>query len=247
MPVQPIRLVVFDIDDTLYIEEDFVRSGFDAVGQFAARELGINGLAAACLKLHWSGVRGSVFNDALKACGHADDEATVRQLIDVYRGHRPAIRLLPDALQVLDALKGRYRMAAVSDGPYVGQAQKAAALRLDGWIEAVILTDHWGREFWKPHPRAFETLQEQFQVSGPECVYLGDSPVKDFVAPRSLGWRTIRIRRPGGLHAGVEATADKAAEEEWTNLEPLLKWLDRCEQESTEWHGHPGRAEPEAA
>ena len=239
----PVRLIVFDIDDTLYLEEDFVRSGFEAVGQFAARELGIDGLAAACLKLHWSGVRGSVFNDALKACGQADDEATVRQLVDVYRGHRPAIRLLPDALLILNALKGRFWIAAVSDGPHVGQAQKAAALELDRWIESVILTDHWGREFWKPHPRAFQTLEEQFQVSGPECVYLGDNPGKDFVAPRSLGWRTIRVRRPGGLHAGVEAAADKAAEIEWVNLEPLMGWLQR----SGLWHGHPGRAEPDAA
>ena len=35
-------------------------------------------------------------------------------------------------------------------------------------------------------------------------VYVADDPLKDFAAPRQLGWLTIRVRRPGGLHYAEE-------------------------------------------
>ena len=40
--------VVFDVDDTLYLERDYVRSGFRAVGVWASRWLGLSGFAERC-------------------------------------------------------------------------------------------------------------------------------------------------------------------------------------------------------
>ena len=37
---------------------------------------------------------------------------------------------------------------------------------------------------------------------------MADNPAKDFVSPRQLGWRTVRIRRTGGLHAEVAGGSD---------------------------------------
>ena len=35
-------------------------------------------------------------------------------------------------------------------------------------------------------------------------LYVADNPVKDFAAPRQLGWVTVRVRRPCGLQYAVE-------------------------------------------
>jgi len=68
-------------------------------------------------------------------------------------------------------------------------------------MDAVILTDEWGRPFWKPHPRAFVELASRLAARPTDCVYVADNPEKDFQGPAAAGWRpSIWIRRPGGLY-----------------------------------------------
>src|SRR5687767_11665642 len=86
--------VVFDIDDTLYLERDYVRSGFRAVGEWARARLGISDFAERSWRLFEAGVRGSIFDDALTESGVQPDHALVRALVDVYRTHEPAIEML---------------------------------------------------------------------------------------------------------------------------------------------------------
>jgi putative hydrolase of the HAD superfamily len=41
---------------------------------------------------------------------------------------------------------------------------------------------------------------------------VADNPAKDFAGPRSRGWRTVRVRREGSLHAAVASGDDVDAE-----------------------------------
>ena len=50
--------VVFDVDDTLYLETDYVMSGFNAVGQWAADWLSIPDFAERCWNRFIAGQRG---------------------------------------------------------------------------------------------------------------------------------------------------------------------------------------------
>jgi putative hydrolase of the HAD superfamily len=111
------------------------------------------------------------------------------------------------------------------------QQKKVLALGLDTAVEMVVLTGLWGQEFWKPHPRAFEYVQQQIGAPASCCVYIGDNPAKDFVAPRRLGWHTIRVRRRGGLHFEREAQAGCSADHEVHDLREaaslVLNHVDR--------------------
>ena len=40
------------------------------------------------------------------------------------------------------------------------------------------------------------------------CAYVADNPVKDFAGPKGLGWTTVRVRRPQGLHQRVPSGED---------------------------------------
>lgn len=200
------RVVVFDIDDTLYLERDYARSGFRAVGRHVEEVYGRPGFAEACLRHFESGARGDLFDRALEELGLPRGPNAVGELVDVYRAHAPEIELLPDAREVLSALHGARDLAVISDGPLQSQQRKADALGLSGWASLVVLTDAWGREYWKPNERAFAAVEAHFGVRGADCVYVADNPEKDFLGPRARGWVTIRVRRSGGLHAGVEAS-----------------------------------------
>ena len=199
--------VVFDIDDTLYLERDYVRSGFRAVGE-SARALGISDFADRSWRLFEAGVRGSIFDDVLTESGVYPERALVRALVDVYRSHEPAIEMLPDAADAVRRLRGRVALASLSDGPLESQRAKARALQVGEWAEVAVFTAALGAGFGKPDPRAFELIERRVGCGASGCVYVADNPAKDFAGPRGRGWRTVRVRRQGALHAGIDSGSD---------------------------------------
>ena len=213
------HVLVFDLDDTLLPEADYVRSGFAAVDAWVGARLGRAGFAEAAWAIHAAGHRGDVFDRALAALGLPVDGATVAAMVAHYREHRPTIALFPDVAPCLGRLPAAVRAAIVSDGPLSAQERKVEALGLARRFAPIVLTDRWGRTYWKPHERAFRTIEVTLGECGAACVYVGDNPAKDFAAPRRLGWRTVRIRRRGSAHAGIDAPG--VADSECRGLDEL--------------------------
>jgi putative hydrolase of the HAD superfamily len=219
------RLVVLDIDDTLYLERDYVRSGFIAVDAWAHNELGVDGLGERAWAAFESGVRRTIFDEALAAVGVDGAPNLVPRLVEVYRSHVPTIEMLADAREWLDGLAPHIAVAVVTDGPLASQQAKAEALVIARWADFVVFTESLGPGHGKPHPAAFEHLERELGVSGDRCAYVADNPAKDFVAPHRLGWRTVRVRRPGGLHAEVPSGEDVDAEiTSLADLDAALAW-----------------------
>jgi putative hydrolase of the HAD superfamily len=192
--------VILDLDDTLFLERDYVISGLTVVGDHVRRTLGHPGFADIAIGLFNDGVRGNTFNRALVELGLSDDPDVVADLVATYRSHEPAISLEPDARRLLAGLRGRY-VGVVTDGPIESQRAKARAVGAPRWASLVIYTAELGPGFGKPHPRAFAMHQAASGHRGSACVYVADNPAKDFAGPKSLGWSTVRLRRPDSLHA----------------------------------------------
>ena len=91
-----IRGVVFDVDDTLYDERDYVRSGFTAVANVAATSPEEAATLAEWLYVGFQqGVRGDAFDRLRAAFPEVGRRVSTPGLIDVYRRHRPSIVLAP--------------------------------------------------------------------------------------------------------------------------------------------------------
>lgn len=194
--------VVFDIDDTLYFERDYVRSGFQAVGRWAAKWIQIEDFGERCWSRFTEGRRRSIFDEVLLESGRKANPELVSALVEVYRTHTPSIALAPDASEALEAISRVASIAVISDGPAASQSRKAEALGLGSFAAPIILTEILGAEFHKPHPGAFELVSQCRPASA--YAYIADNPLKDFAAPKQLGWITVRVRRPGGLHYAAE-------------------------------------------
>jgi putative hydrolase of the HAD superfamily len=225
-----VRCVVFDVDDTLYLEHDYVRSGFRAVEAAVAARFGREGFACEAQRLFDEGARGDIFDRALSALNIAPAADTVGQLVEVYRRHRPSIALLPDAEAALRAVYRYATVAIITDGPAPSQRAKIDALQLGRWADFIVVTAEYGAGFGKPHTRAFLDVERWSGASGAELVYLADNPAKDFVAPNALGWQSVRICRPGGLHEHASASAGPSggpsggpASGTWADLRPLMR------------------------
>jgi putative hydrolase of the HAD superfamily len=193
---------VFDIDDTLYLERDYVRSGFEAVGSWAAKWLQTEDFGERCWSMFEAGRRRSIFNEVLCESGRKATPLLVSALVELYRTHTPSIGLAPDASEALDAISRIASIAVISDGPVSSQTRKAEALGLGSFAAPIVLTEMFGDGFRKPCLRAFELVRQRRPAS--VYAYIADNPLKDFAAPKQLGWITVRVRRPGGLYYAAE-------------------------------------------
>lgn len=195
-----IEAVVFDLDDTLIFERDYVRSGFLHVARNVANADVASDDAFAFLWDAFSrGERGDLFDRLLAYFPSLADTHSVPQLVDQYRTHAPDLSFAPGMHSIIKDLDGTAKLALISDGPLVSQQAKVNALNLDAHIPLRILTDRWGRDYWKPHHRAFHTVASQLACPPEELLFVADNPTKDFITPKRLGWQTIRLRLPAQL------------------------------------------------
>ncbi len=195
------RAVLFDLDDTLYRELDFVESAFREVAGTLAQCAGLPvpqaHAALADARVRFG--RDRTINRAVEALGLAP--ALVPPLVRVYRSHAPAsLQLHSDARRALDRLAAQgIRLGLVTDGDPDVQRSKARALGLERWLGAMRFSWDEGAERQKPHARAFLPALEALGLAGDEAIYIGDNPAKDFVGARALGMYTVRVLR--GPHA----------------------------------------------
>lgn len=199
------QAIVFDLDDTLYPEAQYVTSGLRAVAAWAQRAFDLPA-GRTFAELSWLQKRegsGSTFDEWLRRY-RLEEPEHVAAMVQVYREHTPDIALYPEADDLLDQLAGRCRLGLVTDGWLDVQRRKVAALGLEKRLDAIVYSDLWGRDYWKPHRRPFEAVLQRLGVPACQAVYVADNPAKDFRGARTAGMESIRVRMPGALHRTVE-------------------------------------------
>lgn len=190
-----VRVYVFDLDDTLYEEIQFVQSGFRAVAEFLYSSFAIDpeGSYKKMLQLLEKEGRGAVFDGVLKEHNLLTSK-NLKKCISVYRGHTPDIKLSNEAEIVLDRLKGK-PVYIVTDGNKIVQYNKIRALKLDQRVKKYFITYRYGRIHSKPSPYCFQKIAFAEKAAFEEIVYVGDNPNKDFVGIKPLGIKTIQINQ----------------------------------------------------
>jgi putative hydrolase of the HAD superfamily len=222
--MKSLKAIVFDLDDTLYPEREYVRSGFRAVAEWAEQRLGLSQaiVRAELQALFDAEFRGDTFQWWLTERGLPD--SLLEEMVHVFRGHTPRIALYPDAERVLEERKPECIFGLVTEGRRENQQAKIRALGLERWLKATVILGEEDRADWKPSRKPFDRVLEMLSVRGGETVYIGDNPLKDFRGAREAGMATVRIRRPEGLHDQDEpATAEDAPDREIDSLDRLTE------------------------
>ena len=224
-----IAAVVFDLDDTLFVERDYAFSGFAAVADAFLKELGDPTETALRMRaLFDTGHRPRVFNALLAECGWDESSKTeklVERMIEVYRAHSPSITLCRDADAVLTRLRRQYKLGLITDGPPEQQWAKIDALNLRARFKKIIVTGDLAPGQSKPSPAAFELMADRLGAPHNECVYVADNPAKDFVGPNALSWMTIQINRPDAVYLDEQPAPDGEPDHRIHSLEDLLTKL----------------------
>lgn len=216
--------MLLDLDDTLYPERDFARGGFRAAATLLATRLErpSDELFERLWQQFERGVRGSIFDAVL---GEPCDAALIDELVRAYREHEPQLALFSDAERLLSRAWPKHGLGLLTDGPADVQRRKVKALGLQTRIEAIVYSDDFGREHWKPSPIPYLELLRKLHVDPSRAVYVGDNPKKDFIGARRLGLQTVRIRRPDSEHERAEPQPGFEADHELASLDLLPDWL----------------------
>jgi len=224
-------VLVFDMDDTLYPEREFVRSALLALSSEVQVARGVTEFGEKAWELFEAGNRGNLFQLTFDALG-ADNISSdyILSLVNLYREHQPkTLPWFPDALEFFESYHSLAPFSIVTDGYLPTQRNKIKALGLDSWASPIICSEDLGREFWKPSPKPYLAVMERFP-EGTQFIYIADNPVKDFISPIKMSWGTVRIRRADMEHFKKESFPDHEPDIElpdFSNLRKCLKKLMR--------------------
>lgn len=197
-----IKAVVFDLDDTLYPEYDYVISGFKKVAVKIGRDFNINDVDVfesliALFEKSQEAVFKRFLNGSKLFFDIDGQNAYEKVLVDEYRSNDCVeLQFFPDVIPFLCKLNKRnIKTGIITDGRVEGQEAKLRALRCNEYFDKVIITDALaGITFRKPHSLAFEVMAGELNVNLSEMAYIGDNPSKDFYIKQKEVF-TIRIMR----------------------------------------------------
>lgn len=187
-----LRVVVFDLDDTLCKEADFLRSAFREIAESLT---GTSDDAAGALFFEMLEMRSrgeNVFENL-----SARFAVPVKSLLARYRNHFPAeMKLSAEVRATLETLKRQgVVLGLITDGRSLTQRNKIRALGLSEFFadENIVISEEFGSE--KPSSRNYEFFMKKFPDA--DYCYVGDNPKKDFIAPNALGWETVCLLNSG--------------------------------------------------
>lgn len=223
-----ITTVIFDLDDTLFDEIDFCRSGFRAAAEHIAT-LSDAYSPEAVFDVIWTcfvrGDCGSTFDVALAELGIPVEPPLIHKLVELYRTHPPTLTLPGESRDTLEQLKDEYTLGLLTDGFLPTQRLKVQALGIEHYFKAIMYTEELGREHWKPSPLGFQRLLETLDARPEQSVYVADNETKDFIAPNRLGLLTVQVLRPSGLYREPSPLPDAAPKRKIDKIGNLAKIL----------------------
>jgi putative hydrolase of the HAD superfamily len=187
-----VEAIIFDMDNTLYDESQYVRSGFRAVSEYMAEKFKMDKdqMFSLFLSILSKKGRGEVFNTALEEFDMKKEE-TIQEMISVYRNHSPIITSFKDTNNTLSKLKKKHRLGLITDGVKKVQEIKVEALKIASFFDVITYAIDYGGK----NNAVFLATLKKLKTKPANSVYIDDNPTKTFAVAKKLGIHTIRIRK----------------------------------------------------
>ena len=201
-----LQAVIFDLDDTLYSEVEYVRSGFKAVSRVLLQVENVEARLWSAFEKGLPAIDTILIEESL-----TDQKA---ECLYAYRTHKPSINLRTGMKELLEQLrKEGFALGIITDVRPEGQRAKIEALVLEPLVDQVIITDELGgAAFRKPCDIAFRIMQRRMGIPFESMVYVADNASKDFIAPRQLGMKCLHYKCSDGLYQNSSGGIPSVAE-----------------------------------
>jgi len=179
------KVVIFDLDDTLYKEIDFLKSAYGEIASYLQINFAIDDTYELMIQKYTEGK--NVFKEMNKSYSI---QVPLEKYLRIYRNHLPAISLDNVTSNTLLYLQSQgYIMGLITDGRTKTQQNKIDALGLSRYLnkDLILISQEFGSS--KPEIKNYSYFQTMFPSAN--FFYIADNPLKDFISPNLLGWETI--------------------------------------------------------
>ncbi|MBN9399976.1 MAG: HAD-IA family hydrolase ['Candidatus Kapabacteria' thiocyanatum] len=193
--MNPIKAVVFDLDNTLVDFMAMKRQAVDAaIG--AMMDAGLN-LTFDQMKTHIDAIYKEqgieyqqVFDQLLKELlGKVDYRILSAGIIAYRRAREAALKPYPHVTATLMRLnRAQIKLAIVSDAPAREAWLRLCFINYHHFFNVVVTFDDTGER--KPSPKPFRTALERLGVEPNEAIMVGDWAERDMVGARNIGMKT---------------------------------------------------------
>lgn len=159
----------------------------------------------------------------LRALGIEDEElgSKLGEMFAAERRTRPIV--YEETFEVLDQLKGKYKLLLLTNGsPDLQQEKLAGVPSLAAYFDHIIISGDFGRG--KPDASIFEHAMSLLGITAEEGVMIGDKLTTDIQGSNTVGMRNMWINRHG-----MPLANDIVPVHEITSLRDIQKIIDSLE------------------
>ncbi len=193
----PIRVIAFDADDTLWVNETYFREAEEKFASLLEDFLPQHAIMKELyrteignLGLYGYGIKGfmlSMIETALRISGEKMPIALVEKIIQIGQEMlgKP-VDLLPGVREVLQSLQGKYRIVLATKGDLVDQERKLQKSGLEGYFHRIEIMS-------EKRTSDYEKLIKHLDIQASEFLMIGNSLKSDILPVLELGGYGIHV------------------------------------------------------
>jgi putative hydrolase of the HAD superfamily len=132
---------------------------------------------------------------------------------------RRRLRLYPHVREVLDTLRGRFRLAIVSDGQSTYARGELHKVGITDYFDPIVISGEHG--FRKPDRRLFQYALDGMNVAAQNTMYVGNDMHRDIYGAREAGLTTVMF----DSDQGTKHFRDTVPDQRITDHRELLEIL----------------------
>ena len=205
-----LKVIYFDVDDTLYDHSYHIHSGISALRETYPflKEYSLEFIIELSHRLleetHLRLLKGEIsLSDARRIrwrkfleVFHMDDKYDPHEFSSHYvQAYYAAERTVPGAIELLEALKKDFSIGIISNNLLDEQLGKIRRIGISEYIDFFAISEEVG--IAKPDRRIFEVALKRGNVKADEAVYIGDSWNIDILGSLNAGIYPIWLNRNG--------------------------------------------------
>jgi len=223
-----IKVIAFDADDTLWVNEPYFRQTEEAFCSLLGEYASLHELERELLKmeiqnlaLYGYGVKGfvlSMVETALLVSNNTINANMIEQILDLGKQmlNQP-IELLDGVEEVLETLKGKYRLVVATKGDLLDQERKLKKSNLTGYFHHVeVMSEKDDANYLK--------LIKHLDIQPDELLMIGNSLKSDIVPVLNIGGNAIHV--PYHITWAHEQIEDAVDNERFKSVERIRDILE---------------------
>jgi HAD superfamily hydrolase (TIGR01549 family) len=231
-----LSLITFDLDNTLWDSDAVIERAHQAMcahilsacpgaAPWIAEDSAWRDMRTriarerADIRHHPSLMRKAVTRELLMPLGLGTDERErlVEESFAVFHAGRNTVTPYPEAVELLAWLQPRIPVVAITNGN-----AHLSRIGLEHFFTGIVSAESAGVA--KPHPDIFTAALSITGCPAHLTLHVGDHPEEDIRAARTLGFKTLWIKRPA--HTGTECESDAVAASPSCMARQIRCWLE---------------------